>query len=98
MSAAADEKRQLEHTVQALRDELERLRVSEQERLDGAGSALHAEVRQLRDSVRSLRDEMERLRIAGDERDALHQRALRDAEAHVTALRDQLEAARARRP
>jgi hypothetical protein len=93
--SAEDECRLLRQTIGALRDELERLKIADQEALDRALAAAGDESRQLRQTAEALRDELERLRIAEQER---LDRALlaagdenRQLRAAVQALRDEMD-------
>lgn len=92
---AEDEDRQLRQTIEAVRDELERLKIAEAERLDRAMATAGDENRQLHQTIQALRDELERLRIAEAER---LDRAMATAndenrQLHLTvqALRDELD-------
>ena len=59
LRAANDEIAQLKGTVNALRDELERTRIGERERLQKALAAAGDEIRQLKETINSLRDQLE---------------------------------------
>jgi chromosome segregation ATPase len=89
------ELRELQATVAALRDELERARIDEETRIQTAMTAAHEEITILRDTIQTLRDEMDRARLAAvEERDTLAgdwRRQLQEAQSTVVSLRAQLE-------
>lgn len=94
-ATSEDQERQLRRTIDALRDELERLKIADQEKLERALASANDESRQLGQTVQALRDEMDRLRIAEQERldravlaAGDENRQLREA---VSALRDELD-------
>jgi hypothetical protein len=94
-SRVDDELRQLRATVVALREELDRARVSEETRVQHAMSAAHQEIAGLRQTVQALRDELDRARISEETKvqhatSASHQEidALRRT---MQALRDELD-------
>jgi hypothetical protein len=59
-NGSQSEVRQLQNMISALRDELEKARITEDERMRGALSAADAENMQLRTTIVALRDEIER--------------------------------------
>ncbi len=59
LRAANDEVSQLKATVNALRDELERMRIAERENTQKALAASGDEIRQLKETVNALRDALE---------------------------------------
>ena len=59
LRAAKDEITQLKGTVNALRDELEKTRIGEQERLQRALASAGDEIRQLKETINALRDQLE---------------------------------------
>ena len=89
------ENRHLKEMVGALRDELEKMRIGEQERLQQALNAAGDEIGQLRGMIGALRDELERRKIAHDEKcHAIEQTARDEAkQLHeiIRALRGRLE-------
>ena len=94
-AGGGSELRELQATVAALRDELERARIDEETRIQKAMSTTHEETTILRSTLQALRDEMDRVRLAaGEERDTLvrdWRRQLQEAQSTVAALRAQLE-------
>jgi phage host-nuclease inhibitor protein Gam len=94
------DRREARDAVQALRDELERLRFEQDDAVARASEASADELSHLRGTIQTLRGELERL--ATDHADELESRdrAFRDERAQltsmITALRDQLEEHRGR--
>ncbi|MBI3941189.1 MAG: hypothetical protein HY315_10170, partial [Acidobacteria bacterium] len=82
---------QLKATVNALRDELEKTRIAEQERIQKAVAAANDEITQLKGTVNALRDELEKTRIAEQER---IQRAVAAANDEITQLKGTVNALR----
>lgn len=89
------ELRELQATLAALRDELDRARIGEETRIQTAATAAYEEITILRSTIQALRDEMDRARLAaGEERDTLVRdwhRQLQEAQNTVGALRAQME-------
>lgn len=89
------ENRHLQEMVVALRDEMEKMRIGEQERLQKAMVSANDEIGQLKGMISALRDELERLKIeydgkcrdieltARDETNQLHEM--------IRTMRDRLE-------
>jgi hypothetical protein len=61
-SVADDEKRQMQLTIQVLRDQIELLRLTGEERVERAVLAADEERRQLQRTIQALRDFLERTR------------------------------------
>ena len=89
------ENRHLKEMVGALREELERRSIGEQDRLQQALAASSEEINQLRKMIASLREEMERRNIEyGEKCQAIEQTAREEAkQLHemIWSLRDKLE-------
>ena len=100
MADREQDRREAQQVVQALRDELERLRFESDDAVAHASQASADELSHLRETIQTLRAELERL--AADHADELEarDRAFRDERAQltsmITALRDQLEEHRGR--
>jgi len=90
-----DEVRDLRAGIAALRDELERSRAMESERIQKAAAAAQAEIVSLRETVSALRDEMDgHVQRGGEERDRREsgwQGRLTEAQNTIVALRERLE-------
>ncbi len=89
------ENRHLKEMVGALREEMEKMRIGEQERLQHALAAANDEVGQLKNMTFALRDELERRRIEYEEgRHAIEQVARDEAkqlQGTIRTLREKLE-------
>jgi chromosome segregation ATPase len=89
------ENRHLKEMVGALRDEMEKMRIGEQERLQKALAAANDEIGQLRNMIVALRDELDRRKIESEEKCRAIGQAARDEakQLHemIRTLRDQLE-------
>jgi HAMP domain-containing protein len=89
------ENRHLREMIGALRDEMERMRIGEQERLQKTLAPANDEIGQLKAMVVALRDELDRRKIEADERCRALEQAARDEakQLHemIRALRDELE-------
>jgi len=72
------EYRHLKEMVGALRDEMEKMRIGEQERLQKALAAANDEIGQLKNIIFALRDELERRKIESEERCHAIEHAARD--------------------
>ena len=87
--------RELQATIVALREELERARIGEETRIQTAATAAHDEITMLKGAVQVLRDELDRARVATQEQaDAVDhewRRQLAEAQSTVVALRSKLE-------
>ena len=59
VAASHDEIGQLQATAQALREELERLRIDKEESVQRAVAASHDEIGQLRETIAALRAQLE---------------------------------------
>jgi chromosome segregation ATPase len=90
------ENRYLKETVAALRDEMERNRIGERERLQQALAASHEEIGQLKGAIQALRDELERRKIEYEENGHAREQAAREEakqlQEMIRAMRDRLEA------
>jgi len=88
------ENRHLKEMVGALRDELEKMRIGEKERLQHALAEAGDEIGQLKKMVGALRDELERRKIAYEEQcQAIGQNARDEAkqlQETIRALRGRL--------
>jgi HAMP domain-containing protein len=86
--------RHLKEMVGALRDELEKMRIGEKERLQHALAEAGDEIGQLKKMVGALRDELERRKIAHEEQcRAIRQNARDEAkqlQETIRALRERL--------
>jgi len=89
------ENRHLREMVTALRDELDRMRIGEQERLQQALAAARDECGQLRGTVAALREQLERLKAEDDERLHTVEQAGRDEakqlQEMIRVMREKLE-------
>ena len=89
------ENRHLKDMVGALRDEIEKMRIGEQERLQQSLAAASDEIGQLKKTINALRDEMEKMRIGEHERLQQSLTAASDEigqlKKMIAALRDELE-------
>jgi hypothetical protein len=89
------ENRHLQEMIGALRDEMEKMRIGEQERLQHALAAANEETGQLRNMIVALRDELDRRKIEAEEKCRAVEQAARDEakQLHemIRTLRDQLE-------
>jgi predicted nucleic acid-binding Zn-ribbon protein len=89
------ENRHLQEMIGALRDEMEKMRIGEQERLQKALSSANDEIGQLRNMIFALRDELDRRKIEAEEKYRAIEQAARDEakQLHemIRTLRDQLE-------
>jgi HAMP domain-containing protein len=94
-SSLPAENRHLKEMIAALRDEMEKMRIGEQERLQKAIGAAHDEISQLKDMIKALRDELEHRKIEYEEKCHDIEQIARDEvkQLHETirALRDRLE-------
>jgi len=90
------ENRHLKETVTALRDEMDNMRVSEQERLQHTLAAAREEIGQLKATITALRDGLERRKIEDEEKSRTIDQAARDEakQLHdmIRLMRDKLEA------
>jgi hypothetical protein len=90
------ENRHLREMIVALRDEMEKMRIGEQERLQKALAAANDEAGQLKNTVMALRDELDRRQIESEERGRAVEQATRDEvrQLHemIRSLREKLEA------
>ncbi len=89
------ENRHLKEMVGALRDEMEKMRIGEQERTQQALAAASEELGQLRKMIAALREEMERRAIEHEEKCRAIEQAARgeSRQLHdmIRELRDELE-------
>jgi hypothetical protein len=89
------ENRQLKEMIGALRDELEKVRIGEQERLQKALAPANDEIGQLKAMIVELRDELDRRKIEGEQKCRAMEQAARDEakQLHemIRTLRDRLE-------
>jgi len=89
------ESRHLKEMVGALREELEKMRIGEQERIQQALAAAGDEIGHLRGMIVALREELERRQIAHEEKYQAIEQAARDEakQLHemIRALRGRLE-------
>lgn len=89
------ENRHLKEMVGALRDEMEKMRIGEQERLQHALAAANDEIGQLKKMIAALRDELERRNIEYEEKCQAIEQAARDEvkQLHdmIRAMRDEME-------
>ena len=89
------ENRHLKEMVGALRDEMEKMRIGEQERLQKALAAANDEIGQLKNIIFALRDELERRKIESEERCHAIEHAARDEakqlQEMIRALREKRE-------
>jgi hypothetical protein len=72
------ENRHLKEMIAALRDEMEKMRIGEQERLQQSLVAAHEEIGQLRNMSSALRDALERQAIESEEKCHAIEQAARD--------------------
>ena len=92
---AEKRKNHLQSEVSALRDELEKGRIGEEDRIQQAAAKASDENKQLKATITALRDELEKGRIG--EEDRIQQAAAKASDenkqlkATITALRDELE-------
>jgi hypothetical protein len=89
------ENRHLKEMVAALRDEMEKMRIAEQEGLQKAMAAANDELGQLRNMIVALRDELDRRKIEYEEKTRAAEQAARDEakQLHemIRTLRERLE-------
>lgn len=89
------ENRHLQEMIGALRGEMEKMRIGEQERLQKALSSANDEIGQLKNMIVALRDELDRRKIEAEEKCRAIEQAARDEakQLHeiIRTLRDQLE-------
>jgi len=89
------ENRHLREMIGALRDEMEKMRINEQERLQKALAPANDEIGQLRNMIVALRDELDRRKIDGEQKCRAVEQAARDEakQLHemIRELRDRLE-------
>ena len=87
--------RELETTIAAMRESLERARAEGDERVQEVSASAAAETAELKATIRALRDELERTHAERDEAvqelERGHRDEVRELQATVQALRDQLE-------
>jgi chromosome segregation ATPase len=87
--------RHLKEMVGALREQMEKMRIDEQERLQQALAAGNEENGQLKNMISALRDELERRKIESDERCQKTEHAARDEakqlQEMIRTLREKLE-------
>jgi hypothetical protein len=90
------ENRHLKGMVGALREQMEKMRIDEQERLQHALAAANEENGQLKNMIFTLRDELERRKIESEERCQAIEHAARDEakqlQEMIRTLREKLEA------
>lgn len=89
------ENRHLKGMIVALRDEMEKLRIGEQEHLQSAVSAANTEIGQLKEMAGALRDELDRRQIEYEDKCREIERVAHDEvkQLHETirTMRDRLE-------
>ena len=97
-TALQAENRHLKEMVSALREEMERMRIGEQERIQSSLAAAGEEIGQLKGMIGALRDELERRGIESEERRQADEQAAREEtkqlQKMIAALREKLEAKR----
>jgi chromosome segregation ATPase len=90
--------RELESTIAAMRESLERASAEGDARVQAAAASAAAESVELKATIKALRDELERAHAehagAVQELERRHRDELRELQATVVALREQLEAER----
>ena len=72
------ENRHLKEMVAALRDELERMRIAQQEHLQKSLASANDEIGQLKGTITALREELERQKVDHEERSSILERAGRE--------------------
>jgi hypothetical protein len=89
------ENRHLKEMIGALRDEMEKMRIGEQESFQRALAPASDEIGQLKAMIVALRDELDRRKIEGEQKCRAVEQAARDEakQLHemIRALRDRLE-------
>lgn len=96
------ENRHLREMIGALRDEMEKMRIGEQERLQKSLAPANDEISQLKAMIVALRDELDRRKIQADERCRAVEQAARDEarqlQEMIRELRERLEDHAKRQP
>ncbi len=89
------ENRHLKEMVGALRDEMEKMRIGEQERLQKALAVANDEIGHLRNMIVALREELDRRKIESEEKCRDMEQAARDEakqqQEMIRTLRERLE-------
>jgi hypothetical protein len=89
------ENRHLREMTAALRDEMERMRIGEQERLQKALASAADEIDQLKGMIVALREELESRKIDGNEQCRVVEQAAREEisqlQEMIRTMRDRLE-------